>query len=92
MTNRQILLSKTETLSDTEISEVLNYINSIESLRDASSLANAATDPTADYTDDEVVRLLSEAVENRRARVVAEWDKIRRRADYRAASYAAGRK
>ena len=84
MTDRQQLASKTETLSDSEISEVLDYIHSLESLRESSR--------RPDLSDDEIVGLLSEAVENRRARVVAEWDKIRRKADYRAAGYAAGRK
>ena len=84
MTDRQRLASKTETLSDSEISEVLDYINSLESLRESSR--------RSDLNDDDIVGLLSEAVENRRARVVAEWDKIRRKADYRAAGYAAGRK
>lgn len=84
MTDRQILLSKTETLSDSEILEVLDYINSLESTREPS--------PRPDLLDDETVSLLSDARENRRARTVMEWDKIRRRADNRAASYAAGRK
>ena len=75
MTNKQLLLHKTENLSDTEITQVLNYINTLESERE----------PTlrADLSDDDLVSLLSDATENRRARVVAEWDKIRRRADIR---------
>ena len=84
MTDRQRLVSKTETLSDSEITEVLDYISSLESLREPTS--------RPDLVDDDMVSWLSEAVENRRARVVAEWDKIRRRADNRAAGYAAGRK
>ncbi len=75
MTNKQLLLSKTENLSETEITQVLNYINTLESERDPIS--------RPDLSDDDLVRLLSDATENRRARVVAEWDKIRRRAEIR---------
>lgn len=75
MTNKQLLLSKTENLSETEITQVLNYINTLESERE----------PTfkTDLFDDDLVSLLSDAAENRRARVVVEWDKIRRRAEIR---------
>ena len=79
-----ILQNKTENLSETEISDLLEYINSLESLREQSYKPN--------LFDDEIVSLLSDSVENRRARVVVEWDKIRRRADYRAANFAAARK
>ena len=34
MTSRQLLLSKTETLTDSEVAEVLEYIGIMESLRD----------------------------------------------------------
>jgi hypothetical protein len=75
MTKKQLLLNKTENLSETEINQVLNYINTLESERDSIS--------RADLFDDDLVSLLSDATENRRARVVAEWDKIRRRAEIR---------
>lgn len=75
MTNKQLLLSKTENLSETEITQVLNYITTIESAREKST--------RTDLFDDDMVSLLSDAIENRRARVVAEWDKIRRRAEIR---------
>ncbi|MEW6131114.1 MAG: hypothetical protein AB1757_29050 [Acidobacteriota bacterium] len=75
MTNKQLLLSKTENLSETEITQVLNYITAIESAREKST--------RTDLFDDDMVSLLSDATENRRARVVAEWDKIRRRAEIR---------
>lgn len=84
MTNRQLLQNKTENLSEAEISDLLEYINSLESLREQSLKPN--------LFDDEIVSLLSDSVENRRARVVVEWDKIRRKADHRAANFAAARK
>jgi hypothetical protein len=82
--NRQALRLKAETLNDAEIAEVLDYINIMESLRDQ------ATKP--DLFDDELMNLLADAVENRRARVVAEWERVRRRADNRAAMFATARR
>ena len=82
-TNRQQLKFKVDTLTETEIAEVLDYINIMESMREQ------ATKP--DLFDDELVNLLADALENRRARVVSEWDRIRRRADHRASSFLSSR-
>ena len=82
-TGRQQLKFKVDTLTETEISEVLDYINIMESLREQ------ATKP--DLFDDELVNLLADALENRRARVVTEWDRIRRRADHSASSFLSSR-
>jgi hypothetical protein len=84
ITNRQVLKRKAETLTDTEISEVLDYINIMESLREQAS--------KPDLFDDELMNLLADALENRRARVVSEWDRVRRRADHRAFMIATARK
>jgi hypothetical protein len=84
MSNRQALRRKAESLTDAEIAEVLDYINIMESLREQ------ATRP--DLFDDELMNLLADAVENRRARVVAEWDRVRRRADFRASMFASARR
>jgi len=84
MTNRQKLQDKAESLSESEISELLDYINTLETVREQSLKPN--------LFDDEIVSLLSDSVENRRARVVVEWDKIRRKADYRAANFSTARK
>ncbi len=84
MTNRQLLKFKAESLSESELKEVLDYINIME------SLSEQATKP--DLFDDELLNLLADALENRRARVVSEWDRVRRRADNRAFAYAAGKK
>jgi len=84
MTNRQALKSKADTLTDAEIAEVLDYINIMESLRQQAS--------NPDLFDDELVNLLADAPENRRARGVAEWDRVRRRADNRATMFALPRR
>ena len=78
MTDKQILQNKAENLTESEIAEVLSYINTLENLRQQAS--------NPDLFDDEIVGTLSEATENRRARIVAEWEKTRRRADSRAAA------
>lgn len=82
-TNRQALRLKADTLTETEIAEVLDYISIMESLREQAS--------KPDLFDDELMALLADALENRRARVVTEWDRVRRRADG-ASVFAASRK
>lgn len=84
ITNRQVLRRKADTLSEPEIAEVLDYINIMESLREQAN--------KPDLFDDELMTLLSDALENRRARVVSEWDRVRRRADTRASSFVSSRK
>jgi hypothetical protein len=79
-----VLRRKADTLSEPEISEVLDYINIMESLRDQAN--------KPDLFDDELMNLLADALENRRARVVSEWDRVRRRADTRASSFVSSRK
>jgi hypothetical protein len=84
ITKRQVLKHKAESLTEPEIAEVLDYINIMESLRDQAS--------KPDLFDDELMNLLADALENRRARVVTEWDRVRRRADTRASTFASSRK
>ncbi len=76
MNDRQLLKRKAESLNEAEAAQVLEYIDALEARREPQVKADAA--------DDELLRTLSEAIENRRARVVIEWDRIRRRADHRA--------
>jgi hypothetical protein len=83
-THRQALRLKADTLTETEIAEVLDYISIMESLR--------AQAIKPDLFDDELMTLLADALENRRARVVTEWDRVRRRADNGASVLAAPRK
>ena len=76
ITERQRLAFKLESLTDTEVKEVLDYISIMESMRRASSPSG--------LWDDELVTLLAEARENLRARQAFEWESVRRRADRRA--------
>jgi hypothetical protein len=84
ITNRQLLKQKAESLSEPEIAEVLDYIHIMEALREQAS--------KPDLFDDELMNLLADALENRRARVVTEWDRVRRRADNHASTFLASRK
>ncbi|HEX8633893.1 MAG TPA: hypothetical protein VF703_07050 [Pyrinomonadaceae bacterium] len=76
ITERQRLAFKLESLTDTEVKEVLDYISIMESMRRASS-------PTG-LRDDDPLMLLADARENLRARQAFEWESVRRRADRRA--------
>ncbi|HEV2803267.1 MAG TPA: hypothetical protein VGW12_22595 [Pyrinomonadaceae bacterium] len=76
ITERQRLAFKLESLTDTEVKEVLDYISIMESMR-------RATNPSGLW-DDELVTVLAGARENLRARQAFEWETVRRRADRRA--------
>jgi hypothetical protein len=76
ITERQRLAFKLESLTDTEVKEVLDYISIMESMRRASNPIG--------LWDDELVTLLADARENLRARQAFEWESVRRRADRRA--------
>jgi hypothetical protein len=75
---RQRLAFKLDSLNDTEVKEVLDYISIMESMRRASA-------PTGLW-EDELVMLLADAPENLRARQAFEWETVRRRAERRAAT------
>ena len=77
---RQFLALKLEALTESEVSDVLDYISVIESTRRVK--AAPAT------FDDEVLTDLADARENRRARQAFEWEVVRRKAEKRAASKA----
>jgi len=80
LTERQHLALKLDSLTDTEVAEVLDYIGIMESMR-------ATVAPG--LWEDELIALLAEARENRRARQAFEWEVARRRAERRAGSMAA---
>lgn len=82
--NRQLLRFKADTLTESDVAEVLDYISIMESLREQGN--------SPDLFDDELMNLLADALENRRARVVSEWERIRRRADTGAPAFASSRK
>jgi hypothetical protein len=78
LTERQHLAVKLDSLTDTEVVEVLDYIGIMESMRRASVAPG--------LWEDELIALLAEARENRRARQAFEWEATRRRAERRAGS------
>lgn len=83
LTDRQRLALKLDSLTDSEVQEVLDYISIMESMRRARSLAVA--------WDDDLLTHLANERENRRARQAFEWEAARRRAERRAASVFAPR-
>ena len=78
ITERQRLALKLDSLNDSEVNEVLDYISIMESMRRATAVPG--------LWEDELVALLADAPENRRARQVFEWEAVRRKADRRAAT------
>jgi hypothetical protein len=78
ITERQRLALKLDSLNDTDVGEVLDYIAIMESMRRAGSGPGT--------WEDDLVNLLAEAPENRRARQAFEWESVRRRAERRAAA------
>ena len=75
ITNRQLLGLKLASLDDAEVQEVLDYVAVIETLR-RPGIASAVR-------QDDIVELLAEAQENKRARQAFEWEVTRRRAERR---------
>jgi len=78
VSQRQFLAQKLETLNDVEVREVLDYISTMESTRRARTASTA--------WEEEVLSVLAEARENRRARQAFEWEAVRRKAEKRAAA------
>lgn len=73
-TEREILLSQLDRLTDHEIEEVLDYLARLERRGRERAQPDAGDD------------LLSAAYENRRARQVIEWERVRRRAEVKASA------
>lgn len=78
LTERQRLALKLDSLNDTEVVEVLDYISIMESMRRASLLPGT--------WEDDLVAVLADARENKRARQAFEWEAVRRRAERRASA------
>ena len=76
ITKRQLLGMKLESLDDVEVQEVLDYLTVIETLRRSRNSA---------ARQDDLVELLAEAQENKRARQAFDWEVTRRRAERRGA-------
>lgn len=78
VSQRQLLARKLETLNESEVCEVLDYISTMES--------SHRTKPAPQAGEDEVLTALADARENRRARQAFEWEVVRRKAEKRAAA------
>jgi len=81
LTERQRLALKLDSLNDSEVVEVLDYISIMESMRRASALPGV--------WEDDLITVLADAQENKRARQAFEWEAVRRRAERRAATLTA---
>jgi hypothetical protein len=69
--------SEINKLNDNEASAVLNYISTLLSTRNSKSKDN--------QSNDDLIVSLSDAYENKRARQVFEWERVRRQNVQRAA-------
>jgi hypothetical protein len=78
LTERQRLALKLDLLNDSEVVEVLDYISIMESMRRATALAGG--------WEDDLISLLADARENKRAQQAFEWESVRRRAERRASN------
>lgn len=78
VSQRQLLARKLETLNESEVCEVLDYISTMES--------SHPVKPAPQAGEDEVLTALADARENRRARQAFEWEVVRRKAEKRAAA------
>jgi len=80
LTQRQFLALKLDVLNESEVQEVLDYIAIMESMRRSRILPS--------IWEDEVLSVLADARENRRAQQAFEWEAVRRKAERRAAAKA----
>ena len=82
VSQRQFLAQKLEMLNEAEVCEVLDYISAMESQRESRHRSRTVSATS----EDEVVSVLADARENRRARQAFEWEAVRRKAEKRAAA------
>lgn len=75
ITKRQLLGLKLASLDDTEVQQLLDYLAVIETSRRSGRASPAR--------EDDIVELLANAQENKRARQAFEWEVTRRRAERR---------
>lgn len=80
VSQRQFLAQKLETLNEAEVCEVLDYISAME------TQSGQRSRTVSSVWEDEVLSVLAEARENRRARQAFEWEAVRRKAEKRAAA------
>ena len=79
---RQFLASKLDALNESEVQDVLEYITVLESKKRSGA--------TTSMWEAEVLSVLADARENRRARQAFEWETVRRKAERRASKTNAG--
>ena len=72
-THRERLYAKIRNLNEGEVIELLEYVNIMENMR------NQVDSPG--LFEDELITMLADSTENRRARTVLEWDRVRRRTE-----------
>jgi hypothetical protein len=82
ISQRQFLIQKLDALNDAEVCEVLDYVSAMESKRES----RRSSRTVSSVWEDEVLSVLAEARENRRARQAFEWEAVRRKAEKRAAA------
>lgn len=70
---RERLAAKISSLTDGEVVELLEYVNIMETMR--------AQADSPSLFEDELIAMLADSNECRRARTVFEWDRVRRRAE-----------
>ena len=80
ITERQRLAFKLDSLSDSEVKEVLDYLSIMDAMRRERLQAQLSP------SEDDLLSLLADAPENLRARQAFEWETVRRRAERRNAS------
>jgi hypothetical protein len=78
LSQRQFLALKIDSLTESEVQEVLDYIAIMESMRKSRAVPS--------IWEDEVLSVLADARENQRARQAYEWEAVRRKAERRAAA------
>lgn len=76
LTERQRLALKLDSLTDSEVNELLDYVGIMQTMR------RSILQPSV--WEDEVIAVLADADENRRARQAFEWESVRRKAERKA--------
>src|SRR5262249_5524058 len=85
LTNREKLLSKLNSLSETETEEILKYAMALERATERAiervGYGDGVTEAIPQTSDDELLIMLSAARQNRRARQAFEREAVRRRVE-----------
>jgi len=71
--DREKLVARISALTDVEVAELLDYVTIMETMRTQVE--------TPGVFEDELISMLVNSRESKRARTVFEWERVRRRAD-----------